>query len=381
MDDEGAEAFEQLKLKIVAKKGSWDGLTGWVQRKVKDHLTSAKSTPVNEFGFRGFESRRPNKVHRLPGGKRAVETFSPKYVFERERYDKNGERSGTDVVCITMDQSAMPKTNQVGGFKQVVEESSGKLVFSPRFGEAFSRPRVSADRYADLRSIIPTIPVSPQYMYARNGGGELDRYLKTVGNPYLGVKDFLPMIRDLDRLHERGLYHLDIKSNNVTLKVDPQSKKVLGMALIDTDGITGVVEHFNWTEGLMSYPQRKRMADREVVKRLAEATAGQNGGQSETLIRSAQLASQNAAAAFRTADHYAMLLTVIEASGFALNDWGQRMERLNRQGLPLYDWDLLEIEPWLADNVKAKYREEIRQLLVRPEKTTLSVPLAEVFQV
>lgn len=370
-----AEAFEQWQLK-VAEKGALGSLKSWVRDSVKRHLQSVRAAKPNEFGFIRLESRRPDTARRMSDGRVAIEAFPSKQVFMKPQ-DATGKPS---VICISRDTGARPETTRQGSFKQVVEETSGKLVFSPRRNEVFARPRVAADRYGDLRNIIPSIAVSRQYMYARNGGETLERYLQTGDTPYLRARDFLPLVQDLDDLHARGLYHLDIKPANMTVRVDSSSKRVRGVALIDTDGITGVTPDIIWSAGMMPFSLKQRMLDAEVMKFTAEGRVRRSVRPDETLIRAASEAGKNAAAAFSAADQYALLLTMIASCGPALNGWFWTVVMLNKRGLPLLSRDLRGIESWLADNVKAEYREEIRQLLKRPESTTLSVPLAAVFK-
>lgn len=104
-------------------------------------------------------------------------------------------------------------------------------------GGALTAAKVDPARYADLTSFMCAVSVDDKRQIARHAGTNLSYYLYKEKN-VLTVADFQHVSEDLKALHQRGLYHLDIKLANMTFAHRKQKNEPDRIFIIDCDGIT-----------------------------------------------------------------------------------------------------------------------------------------------
>ena len=94
--------------------------------------------------------------------------------------------------------------------------------------------QVNPSQYADLRSFLTLSNLSPSQQVCRDGGLDLFAHFKAGGNE-LRLEHFEQASADLKALHQRGLFHMDIKLENMACKIIDGKTRI---SFIDCDTVT-----------------------------------------------------------------------------------------------------------------------------------------------
>lgn len=125
----------------------------------------------------------------------------------------------------------------IGSEAVVLTAPRGFVERLSKTGAAMAAPAIAPARYADLTSFQTTTHIDDWRQIGRNAGTNLHDYLYRHKG-VLSVRDFELASNHLKRLHQRGLYHLDIKLDNMTVKVGYAHGEHRGIYFIDCEGIT-----------------------------------------------------------------------------------------------------------------------------------------------
>lgn len=108
-------------------------------------------------------------------------------------------------------------------------------------GRLFDIPSIDPSRYSELKSFIRAVdPLGDgERQIMRNAGKDLLKFVY-VQHQTLTLQDFQRPLQDLAKLHDKGLYHLDIKMSNMAIRENAVGARTL--SFIDCDGITDRLE-------------------------------------------------------------------------------------------------------------------------------------------
>jgi len=110
--------------------------------------------------------------------------------------------------------------------------------------------KIDCASYKDLSSFIALTWISEKQQICRNAGTDLYQYFAYRGGSLL-LSDFETASADLMRLHQRNLYHMDIKPENMACKIVDGKPR---LSFIDCDSITNAA---GVADAAITYPREK----------------------------------------------------------------------------------------------------------------------------
>ncbi|MYM38735.1 hypothetical protein [Duganella qianjiadongensis] len=206
-----------------------------------------------------------------------------------------------------------PKQTTQGGWKTMVGKDQHFVALQPRTLQGFGRGRDNAD-ILPFETVSVDLVVSDRLMLAHNAGTDLAT--RIGAGQQVPVSAFKAALADLDAMHAKKIYLVDIKTANLTF----DDHKV---RFIDVDG------RINW------HPAKRQ-------------AFGYTPAWTTPKLHKAM--HDNRRIAFQASDQYAMLLSMIRASSL-----------LKSGELPQ-----LRRDRWIAEYVRPEYRDHVRSLLSAP---------------
>jgi len=302
---------------------------------VKRHLKALKEAKPNSQGYRRLTAK----------GKADSNGVRQKWVFyihknvHRHAYEKP-DKQNQFITRAEVGPAMAPDKKTAGGYKFIEHRQGGMITLAAKYPGANLAADVTVppDKYAEFANFIPTVVVDRQKAIARDGGPLL-RTLTRQGTR-LPLSAFETLVSQMGKLHERGMAHGDFKPVNLVLH--PQK----GVCAIDTDG--------------MAYMRKN---DRVVCT---------PGYMPDTLISDIM---GGVASAYKTADEYAMLLSIIESTQPLKEardpDFAQGYQDIFAEYAAdrsaVYNAKTGKmIDRWLERHVKPQYRPYARDLLAHP---------------
>jgi hypothetical protein len=131
--------------------------------------------------------------------------------------------------------SRPPKLLGQGSYAGVAMGPRGYICRMSRQDAALPPMSVDAAQFADLKSFVACVRVTNMIDIGRYAGQDIYEHLSKRSDA-LPIGIFKTASADLKSLHERGLFHMDIKLNNMTYLRKPSGEKII--SFIDCDRIT-----------------------------------------------------------------------------------------------------------------------------------------------
>jgi hypothetical protein len=152
-----------------------------------------------------------------------------------------------------------------GTYATVYEGPRSYVLRVPIMVRGSTASTINSADYKDLSSFIPLTWISEKRQICRNAGTDLYHYFACERRS-LTLSDFETASADLMHLHQRNLYHMDIKLENMACKI-VDGKPLL--SFIDCDSITNDAGVAN---AAITYPREKlRPSDVERILRSGKA--------------------------------------------------------------------------------------------------------------
>ncbi|WP_229804893.1 serine/threonine-protein kinase [Paludibacterium paludis] len=323
--------MEQVFSEFTAKarqEGRLDGMQDKLATMVRRHLASKRAQEPNEFGYRRFVA--PERIKGRFGKPRLSHTF---YL----------PAQGGRPYCYEGDPAPEGRALAKGGFKEVMARSPRHVAFRPVKSQMpFAKPAIDPAEYADLKTIVPNHVVDRDVMIASNAGTMLRATIRRdpAKQDDARFTAFRPLLADLAKLHDRGVFHLDIKPENLAVRTDA-SGRVVSVSLIDTDGMVKAgraLGNISYTSGYLPFLLKFDVARGDVR-------------------------------ACRTADEFAMLFSLMESDAcrFPGLEPFLREVRLDAAGRSVFpDYSCRALRNWMKTRIKPEYHTLVRDLLHFP---------------
>lgn len=306
-----------------------------VARRVRRHLQALKQAKPNALGYRRLTAQ----------GKADSKGVRPKWVFYIHKdVHKNArrklDRQNEFITRCEVGPAMAPDKKTAGGFKDIEHRQGGMITLvAKRQGANLAADiTVQPKKYAKLANFIPTVVVEPRKVITRDGGPDL----KTLINQgtRLTPSDFERLVVQMSQLHNSGIAHGDIKPANLVLH--PQK----GVCAIDTDGMAYMKKNnvVVYTSGYMPDELAANVMD-------------------------------GVDSAYKTADEYAMLLSIIQSTQPReeardpdfVQGHNAIFARKEEDRCVAHNTKTAEmIDRWINRHVKQPYRAHARYLLSQP---------------
>ncbi|CCB66675.1 serine/threonine-protein kinase [Hyphomicrobium sp. MC1] len=223
--------------------------------------------------------------------------------------------------------------------------------------------------YGDLDCFVPSITImesaarSETLQIARNAGDNLYDHISSKKlRGRFPLQNFQDISGQLKQLHERGIYHLDIKLENMTI-VEGLLGEQPKLHLVDTDGMV------KYAPG-----QRHAFPDAEVMtyRRTRQVRAVDYDQTSGEILyqRGTRVVPDH-----RADDEYAFLILMLNARSVQADD---EISKMLRNSKPPSKAMTKEMESFVTGAIKPSHRQEVMAFLREPWNHVLSIPLHDM---
>lgn len=237
------------------------------------------------------------------------------------------------------------QNGEEGTFKQVIAKDEHSVLFFRKqpglssINKNLQHPWVSHDIEKVLNELqIKTFKVTHQINATQeiaHNAGSHDLYAFIREN-FIDVEPLKPLLSDMKKLHSNGYFHLDLKTNNIQVKM-ANNKPVLSVIDLDSFSSQNKLSKYSGT---------------------ASFTTGELHLQCFPPIRGVKHTQPPTVKQLQTFDEFGFAVTMLEATG----NYNADVSLMDKSGLEITP----EIQNFIDTKIKQEYRKQFSALIIRP---------------
>ncbi|AYB48611.1 hypothetical protein CJJ19_02925 [Candidatus Williamhamiltonella defendens] len=190
-ENDRAEKLEKILQKISARK---------IQQYYRAHVRRVKEATPNDYGIvssQPYDGTKPEHIGRT-------------YHFQIKKDGQNQKK----ILRVMYSPAKGPDSPMEGGFKSIDRIDKKFVRLKIVKGDSFRKEINNNDDLEGTSTVIPGIAVDSDTMIARFGGDSLSDYVQNISS--INPAHFENAVKDLQTLHKRNTYLIDIKLANLT---------------------------------------------------------------------------------------------------------------------------------------------------------------------